>query len=283
MPYATGTMAASFEALRDQSVEQLLALTPFVASLSDEDWHTPSACSGWEVGDVVAHLAAGTGMWAGLIPALTTGATYDGKSWGLPNPSRHNQVRMESVEHRKQSGDMGLKQELADNAKALLEVIGSLTASDAEKTSPVAWGGRGSVKHTLGTIVGEVVFHRWDMESRVRSEVHLPVDALPLLMGYVAGWRGFGFQKRDLPSPIYYRWRLDEPSVTWDVRVNGNSFEHLRDSSQDPDVVFETDTETYILVGVGRVDLEDSVELGLVKATGPADAISAYKGFFENM
>ncbi len=276
-------MAATFEALRDQSVEQLLALPSFVASLTDEDWHTSSACAGWEVGDVVAHLAAGIGMWAGLIPALTTGAAYDGKSWSLPNPSRHDQVRMESVAHRTQSGDMGLKQELVDNTKMLVEVLGSLKAADAEKTSPAAWGGLGSVKHTLGTIVGEVVFHRWDMESRVRPEVHLPVDALPLLLGYVAGWRGFGFQKHDLPSPIHYRWRLDELSTTWDVRVNGNSFDHLRDSKQDPDVVFETDTETYILVGVGRVDLEDSVELGLVKATGSAEAISAYTSFFESM
>ena len=276
-------MPTSFELFRDESVAQLRALVPFVESLSADDWSTPSACEGWEVGEVVAHLAGGTGMWATLIPALVSGSVGEGASWGLPDPSRHDQVGAESVEYRKRVGDEGVKRELTDNATRLTEVLESLTADDAEKTSAAAWGGRGNVRSTVGTIVGEVIFHRWDVESRVRPGTHLPPDALPLLMGFVAGWRGFGFQKRELAAPIYYRWRLSDPPATWDVLVNGDSFEHVRNATRDPDVVFETDTETYILAGMGRMDLADAVRSGRVKATGSAEAVAAYQGFFASL
>ena len=276
-------MATSLGLLREQSVAQLKALVPFVEGLSPADWRTPSACEGWEVGEVVAHLASGTGMWAELIPAMVRGEGAAGADWSLPNPSRHDQVRADSVERRKTVGDEGLARELAANAARLIEVLSSLTDEDADKSSPGAWGGQGNVRTTAGTIVGEVIFHRWDMESRVRPDAHLPAEAFPAIMGYVAGWRGFGFQKRALPAPIHYRWRLTAPPSTWDVLVKGDSFEHLRGADHEPDVVFETDTEAYILAGVGRMDLVEAVKSGRVKASGPAEAVAAYQGFFASM
>ena len=47
--------------------------------------------------------------------------------------------------------------------------------------------------------------------------------------------------------------------------------------------MFETDTEAYILAGVNRMDLVEAVESGRVKASGPADAVAAYQGFFASM
>ena len=276
-------MPTPFGLLKEQSIAQLTALVPFVEGLSPEDWRTPSACGGWEVGEVVAHLASGTGMWAKLIPAMVRGEGAVGADWSLPNPSRHDQVRADSVERRKQVGDDGLARELSENAARLIEALSPLTNEDADKSSAAAWGGQGSVKTTVGTIVGEVIFHRWDMESRVRPDAHLPAEAFPAIMGYVAGWRGFGFQKRDLPAPIHYRWTLSDPPSTWDVLVKGDSFQHLRGPDRDPDVVFETDTEAYILAGVGRMDLVEAVESGRVKASGPADAVPAYQTFFASM
>ena len=34
-------------------------LTHYLGTLSPDAWHHPSACAGWEVGDVVAHLTRG--------------------------------------------------------------------------------------------------------------------------------------------------------------------------------------------------------------------------------
>lgn len=34
-------------------------LTHYLETLSPDAWHHPSACAGWEVGDVVAHLTRG--------------------------------------------------------------------------------------------------------------------------------------------------------------------------------------------------------------------------------
>ena len=276
-------MPTPFGLLKAQSIAQLTALVPFVEGLSADDWRTPSACDGWEVGEVVAHLASGAGMWAALIPAMVRGEGDAGADWSLPNPSRHDQVRADSVERRKEVGDAALARELTENAAKLIAALTPLADDDADKSSPGAWGGQGNVKTTVGTIVGEVTFHRWDMESRVRPDAHLSPEVFPAIMGYVAGWRGFGFQKRSLPAPIHYRWRLSDPPSTWDVLVKGDSFQHLRNPERDPDVVFETDTEAYILAGVGRMDLVGAVESGRVKASGPSEAVAAYQGFFASM
>lgn len=276
-------MPTPFGLLKEQSIAQLERLVPFVEGLSAEDWRTPSACDGWEVGEVVAHLASGAGMWAALIPAMVRGEGDAGADWSLPNPSRHDQVRADSVERRKEVGDAALARELTENAAKLIAALTPLTDEDADKSSPGAWGGQGNVKTTVGTIVGETIFHRWDMESRVRPDAHLPAEAFPAIMGYVAGWRGFGFQKRPLPAPIHYRWRLSDPPSTWDVLVKGDSFQHLRNPEQEPDVVFETDTEAYILAGVGRMDLVEAVKSGRVKASGSSEAVAAYQGFFASM
>ena len=65
--------------------------------------------------------------------------------------------------------------------------------------------------------------------------------------------------------------------------MKGDSFEHVRNPAREPDVVFDTGTEAYILAGVGRMDLAEAVKSGRVKATGPAEAVAAYQGFFASM
>ena len=42
-------------------------LTQYLHTLSAEAWHHPSACAGWEVCDVVAHLALGATFYASTV------------------------------------------------------------------------------------------------------------------------------------------------------------------------------------------------------------------------
>ena len=42
-------------------------LTQYLHTLSADAWHHPSACAGWEVCDVVAHLALGATFYASTV------------------------------------------------------------------------------------------------------------------------------------------------------------------------------------------------------------------------
>ena len=45
----------------------------FLAGLNSEAWSRPSACAGWTVGDVVAHLTQGARTWSEAITRARAG------------------------------------------------------------------------------------------------------------------------------------------------------------------------------------------------------------------
>src|SRR5437870_12984421 len=48
-------------------------LRDFLANLDTEAWSRPSACAGWTVGDVVAHLTQGARTWSAAITRARAG------------------------------------------------------------------------------------------------------------------------------------------------------------------------------------------------------------------
>ena len=48
-------------------------LRAFLANLGPEAWASPSACAGWVVGDVVAHLTQGARTWSEAITRAIAG------------------------------------------------------------------------------------------------------------------------------------------------------------------------------------------------------------------
>ena len=52
-------------------------LGEFLTGLDDQAWSQDSACQGWKVGDVVAHLSNAAGTWANSVTRAVEG---DGNS-----------------------------------------------------------------------------------------------------------------------------------------------------------------------------------------------------------
>lgn len=48
-------------------------LRDFMASLSTEEWPRPSACTGWTVGDVFAHVTQGARTWSASLTRAMAG------------------------------------------------------------------------------------------------------------------------------------------------------------------------------------------------------------------
>jgi len=59
-------------------------LTQYLHTLSAEAWHHPSACAGWEVCDVVAHLALGATFYASTVARGVQGDTAPPAGAPLP-------------------------------------------------------------------------------------------------------------------------------------------------------------------------------------------------------
>src|SRR5262252_6571603 len=59
-------------------------LTQYLHTLSADAWHHPSACAGWDVGDVVAHLAFGAAFYASTVARGVQGDTAPPAGAPLP-------------------------------------------------------------------------------------------------------------------------------------------------------------------------------------------------------
>lgn len=273
-----------FEELVKLCIDQAEGLLRFVQELPLSEWSKPSACGEWQVGEVMAHLNHSAHLFSRLIAGMASGVTEGDEAWRVPDPARQQEVADEAKGQRSEIGDAELRHQLLAGTTKFIEVLRALRAEDAEKTSDAAMGGRRTLYQVIGVRVGEIAIHRWDIESRVRAEAPLAPETLPTLMGYLAGWRMFSFQKVRPHAPVHYRWDITEPlTVKWDVVVHGDRFEHVRDARDVPHVTFKTDAETYVLVGVGRLDLRNVIADGRVEVNGSTADIDAYSRYFPSL
>ena len=58
--------------------EEAEHLREFCAALAPEAWGTPSACAGWAVGDVLAHLAQGAQNWSASLGRAQPVSSHSG-------------------------------------------------------------------------------------------------------------------------------------------------------------------------------------------------------------
>src|SRR5690349_9896541 len=108
MPFATWRDQPTEEHTRDAREHRLQLgqaaaeqLTQYLHTLSADAWHHPSACAGWEVGDVVAHLALGAEFYASTVARGVQGDTAPPA--GAPLPGAANAQR--AIAHREHLGD----------------------------------------------------------------------------------------------------------------------------------------------------------------------------------
>ncbi len=274
-------MPTRFEELVQSCITEAERLDVFVNRLSDDDLETPSACTDWAVGDVLAHLTASAGMFARILGQMAAEDQTAEMEWRIPNPDRQAEVAEEARAFRRERGNAKLRAEFRENNATFIETLNTLRPEDADKTSTAAMGGRRTVYQVLGVRIGEIALHGWDMQSKLTPDFHLSPVVLPTLMGYLAGWRMFSFQKREPQPSVRYRWVISgDVSAIWDLEIDGESFRHTRDTSDEPDVIFRTDGEAYVLTGVGRMDLFEALASGRIKAEGPAKDIEAYASHF---
>lgn len=275
-------MSSDFGNLVELCISQARQLEDFVRRLPQPAWKSQSACNEWQVGDVVAHLSGLSYVFGRLITRMVKE-----EEEAEPQQQQDEEQLLTAEGAKKLHKELGEGWLLLRFTKDLLQfiqVIQTLQPEDAARTSAAAMGmgGRINVQQLLRVMAREMVVHRWDIESRVGAKASLPREAFPTLMGNLAGWRTFGFQKTEAQPPVRYHWVISEtPPVTWDVVIKGDSFEQHSSATGSPDVIFSTDPETYLLVGFGRQDLRDAIDRDLIQAKGDQAKIDAYSTYFQ--
>ncbi len=261
-PHRPDTPEALLGDLQDvwTSIEGLLV------SLDDEDFDAPTACPGWTVGDVVAHVVGTELMMAGDpapvvevpdLPHLRNEIARANEAWIVERRSWTPARRVEEF------------QQVV--ARRTAELAG-LTQADVDAPS---WTPAGN--DTLGRFLQIRVFDTWIHELDVRDALgaggHESGPSVTRTLAEVGNALGFVVGKRaGAPDGTWVRIELPGPeAAAFDVVVDGRAQVVGAHPAGEPTVLLSASSTEFVRCVAGRVDPLASLADGSLTLRGEGD------------
>ena len=199
------------------------------ASLTPEQMALQSACSEWQVQDVVGHLVGGAQR---QIDSMTRGRAGDsGPPEGFTPTdstalSAGNSQR--DVQQRIALGD-GLLAAYNDHYARLYEVLDTF---NPDGWDTLCWHMRRGAMPAWEYIelrIQELVIHDWDIRKALEPNPTLHPDSIDIVLGFATKWLKMCFRPGEkLETPVVYEFDLAPPhAVSIILRINGDSFDVL--------------------------------------------------------
>lgn len=215
-------------------------------------WNDPTACTGWELRDLVGHLVDATDVFVSGFERARSGLES-------PSPAAASgmaQATDEAARSFRSVDRAELLARLEDGTSMLLRLLESLT--DAEWTGlPYPDPYFGPLPPTIvvaGALGGNCV-HGWDIEQGRGGPHALRGDTVDLLVPFVDLLWWATANTSGVEAPYAIGVRTSGPNggaVRWDVSSQG--LRYGPGDLSDCAAVLDFDPATYVLTGYGRVN-----------------------------
>ena len=248
-------------------------LKQFLSSMTPQDWDADSACPGWIVEDVVAHLAGSARNWAATMTRALNGdaGPPPGGAFLAPGKRASHPFGPEIRQARQQTREELLANFISGH-EHLANVLAGIEVEDWEK---LCFHRRGALPmwQYLGVQLQELTLHGWDIRCGLEPSAELWDESLAQLIGMVPRWLRTAFiANQDMPTPVRYRFDISSPvAVHEDIRVTGAEY-HVSASGAEPaDAILRGSTGNYLLLLFGRLQVEPAVAAGRLSVEGSLD------------
>jgi len=261
-------------------------LQDFLAGLRPEEWSSPSACAGWTVGDVVAHLTQGARTWGDAITRARAGDFNPppGQPPLRPGERGSAATAQRAIDFRQELGEAALLQAFVSDYQRLHQVLRGLQPEDWSKP---CFHRRGvlPIRDYVGLRLQELAIHGWDMRTAFDAAATLSERPLPVLVGLAQRWLSNTFHPIPrLVVPVRYRFDVSGPvSLRQDVLVSQDSFHLMPAADGGADVTFHCHTEDYILLVYGRLSLDRAVDTGRLEIEGNREQACLFPTLFQGV
>jgi uncharacterized protein (TIGR03083 family) len=269
-----GERVAPFAERLDVLTGESARLERYFRGLSREAWNAPSACAQWQVADVVAHLVGVAEFYAGTVERGLRGET-------APPPGRApagtgtgasaaEGIAQRSIAARKTLGDQ-LLDAFAGTGAHLNRTLAALTAE--QRQIPCYHpGGMVPTENFIELRLKELGVH---VRAGLESAPHLSAACFPAILATISesmasGSLRWAFWSGPTPGRAErYRFAVAGPGPTKpDLVIDGTAVRMEEASTGSPDVTFSCDTEAYIRLVYGRLDLQAAIGSGQVRVDG---------------
>jgi len=277
----TSLVKERIQLVRDLSNEMAL----FLRNLPDNVWKNAndyaSACEKWTIADVVTHLILGAGTFERSIRNALRGDISP--PMGYSKPSSEAEATTRLVETR-----ASIYEDIFyDFNTACLRFNSLVRSLNPENYSLPAW-------HPLFTITvadliniraSELAIHGWDVRYPIDRSSMISDKAIPFQKNFLKSWLRMTFSsKQKLNKPITYRFNLtDTTRDVIDLVYSGDDFTFPSVVSNVPDVIFSCDSNTYILLCMGRIKLERYIRRGTIVVDGDESLAKQFTTYFTSI
>ena len=261
-------------------------LWDFMARLGQDGWSRPSACTGWTVGDVLAHLTQGASAWCATITRAVAGDAHPppGEQMLRPGERGSEVTAQRAIAFRQGMEETELLNAFADGYQHLRAVLLGLQPGDWDKP---CYHRRGILptREYVGLRLQELTIHGWDIRSAFNKAATLSERPLPALLGVAQWWLSNTFRPvPHLAVPIRYRFDVPGPvSVRQDVLVSQDSFQREPVTDRGADVTFRCTTGNYLLFVYGRLRLDQAVDTGRLEVEGNRQQATLFTTLFQGV
>src|SRR5712691_4168784 len=261
-------------------------LQDFLAGLRPEEWSRSSACAGWTVGDVVAHLTQGARTWSEAITRARAGDFNPppGQPPLRPGERGSAATAQRAIDFRQEMGKDALLHAFVDGYQQLHQVLVGLQAEDWDKP---CFHRRGvlSTRDYVCLRLQELVVHGWDIHSAFDAAATVSERPLPVLVGLAQRWLSNTFRPTpSLSAPVRYRFDVSGPApVRQDILVSQDRFQIGPVPDRGADVTFCCHPGDYILLVYGRLPLDRAVDTVRLEIAGHREQALLFNTLFQGV
>ena len=272
------------EGRREAIARAARRLEGFLQTLTPDDMARQSACEGWTVADVVAHLVERGGPIPDQIERGLAGDISPTPGISTEPPVSEDQFRLDldhtAVALRQELGDR-LLEEFARQNREFDRVLSLVQPGDWEKLCYHRLRPE-TVRAKTDIRIAELAMHEWDIHWAFDRNAALAEDSLPGLVS--ASGRAVRRAFRPDPAragPARYRFTLGVPdpsAVDVVLAPEGASLEI--EAGGEPDLILVCGPATYAMVIFGRWNLRDVIADGRLVAENVEDLIDEFVNSF---
>ena len=260
-------------------------LTQYLSLLPAESWQSPSACAGWEVRDVVGHLAWGAELYISAISHGVEGDTSPEEGYPqkgvIDRESFPGWAAQEAIAYRKRHSDQ-LLGVFTDRSAQLNRFIDCLKPTDWEKPCYHPLGLR-EVKVLIVFRAIELSLHAWDIQSAQDQSTVLLPESLPILMERIPAMLSATFRPATrLQAPIRFRFKVTGAfPAEHDLTIEGDRLQVEPIGKTDAQVTCRCDTETFALLAFNRLSPQTAIKSGRLAVDGDRELMMTFDRWFK--
>jgi len=155
----------SYERVHESLRSEYERLSSHLGSLSDREISAPSACAGWSIADVTAHLAWNARLYVrSLTFALSGEIPQTPKTKEDSQPITANFVRDRAIELRRKLG-RGLLESFTEHNERFITMLKGVNPAFRDQLTIPFINRLIPLRQLVGLRISEVALHSWDIRS----------------------------------------------------------------------------------------------------------------------